>query len=159
MYRWILTYLSMKIEWNWRRILRNRRRMESLVGRGEPYTSRRLVALAPSLDANILCTALVANAASEYALRYIGKCREDSRELRVYEIYDGDNFETRQAKESSRAVFSAGIYAFYSGDFSQAKRQFMEIARRPGEDGVALHYLYLADRYEKQPPDGEVALG
>ena len=27
MYRWILTYLSMKIEWNWRRILRNRRRM------------------------------------------------------------------------------------------------------------------------------------
>lgn len=45
MYRWILTYLSMKIEWNWRRILRNRRRMESLVGRGEPYTSRRLVAL------------------------------------------------------------------------------------------------------------------
>ena len=40
MYRWILTYLSMKIEWNWRRILRNRRRMESLVGRGEPYTSR-----------------------------------------------------------------------------------------------------------------------
>ena len=77
----------------------------------------------------------------------------------MYEIYDGDNFETRQAKESSRAVFSAGIYAFYSGDFSQAKRQFMEIARRPGEDGVALHYLYLADRYEKQPPDGEVALG
>ena len=122
-------------------------------------TARRLVALAPSLDANILCTALVANAASEYAMRYIGKCREDSRELRVYEIYDGDNFETRQAKESSRAVFSAGIYAFYSGDFSQAKRQFMEIARRPGEDGVALHYLYLADRYEKQPPDGEVALG
>ena len=29
----------------------------------------------------------------------------------------------------------------------------MEIARQQGEDGVARHYLYLADRFEKQAPD------
>ena len=121
-------------------------------------SARRLAALAPQLNAHILCTALVANEASEYALRYIGKCREEEQEMRVYEIYDGDDFETRQAKESSRTVFSAGLYAFYSGDFSQAKKQFMEIARRPGEDGVALHYLYLADRCERQPPEGQLGL-
>ena len=45
MYHWILKYLSLKIEWKWRRILRNRRRMASLVQKGEPYTSRHLVKL------------------------------------------------------------------------------------------------------------------
>lgn len=113
----------------------------------------RLAALAPALGAHILCTASVADAAGEYALRYIGKFHEGKRELRAYELYDGDTFEARQAKESARELFSLGVYAFYSGDFSQAKARFMEIARRPGEDGVARHYLYLADQYEKQPPE------
>ena len=45
MYRWILAYLHLRIEWNWQRILRNRRRMAALVRQGEPYTSQRLVEL------------------------------------------------------------------------------------------------------------------
>jgi len=116
-------------------------------------TARKLVELAQVLDANILCTMAVADAAKEYHLRYIGKSRDGDSPIRVYEIFDGDPYGMRLAKESARASFSAGIYALYSGDFAQAKRLFMEIARQQGEDGVARHYLYLADRFEKQAPD------
>lgn len=116
-------------------------------------TARKLVELAQVLDANILCTMVVADAAKDYNLRYIGKSRDGDSPIRVYEIFDGDPYGMRLAKESARASFSAGIYALYSGDYAQAKRLFMEIARQQGEDGVARHYLYLADRFEKQPPD------
>ena len=116
-------------------------------------TARKLVELAQVLDANILCTMAVADAAKEYHLRYIGKSRDGDSPIRVYEIFDGDPYGMRLAKESARASFSAGIYALYSGDYAQAKRLFMEIARQQGEDGVARHYLYLADRFEKQAPD------
>ena len=116
-------------------------------------TARKLVELAQVLDANILCTMVVADAAKDYNLRYIGKSRDGDSVIRVYEIFDGDPYGMRLAKESARASFSAGIYALYSGDYAQAKRLFMEIARQQGEDGVARHYLYLADRFEKQPPD------
>lgn len=116
-------------------------------------TARKLVELAQVLDANILCTMVVADAAKDYNLRYIGKSRDGDSVIRVYEIFDGDPYGMRLAKESARASFSAGIYALYSGDYAQAKRLFMEIARQQGEDGVARHYLYLADRFEKQAPD------
>ena len=45
MYRRLLTYLGLQIDRDWRKILRNRRRMDTLVRRGGPYTSRRLVQL------------------------------------------------------------------------------------------------------------------
>lgn len=116
-------------------------------------TARSLVHLADVLDANILCTTPVMEAAGEYGLRYIGKYRDGGADLRVYEIYDGDPYSMRVAKENMREAFSNGVYALYGGDFSQAKRLFMEIARRQSEDGVARHYLYLVDRFEKNPPE------
>lgn len=116
-------------------------------------TARNLVALAQVLDANILCTMVVADAAEEYNQRYIGKCKDGDSVIRVYELFDGDPYGMRLAKESVRDSFSNGVYALYSGDFSQAKRLFMEIARQQGEDGVARYYLYLADRFEKNRPD------
>ncbi len=116
-------------------------------------TARSLVELAQTLDANILCTTPVADAAGEYGMRYIGKARDGRTFIRIYEIYDGDPYSMRLAKESMREAFSAGLYALYSREFSQAKRLFMDIARRQNEDGVVRHYLYLADQFEKQPPD------
>lgn len=116
-------------------------------------TARNLVELAGVLDANILCTTPVADAAGAYGLRYIGKCRNVGASIRVYEIYDGDPYSVRLAKEGTRGQFSGGVYALYSGQFSEAKRLFMEIARRQGGDGVARHYLYLADQFEKKPPE------
>ncbi len=115
-------------------------------------TARRLVELAHLLDANILCTGTVAEQASEYGVRYLGKGRDGGALIRVYEIFDGDLYEVRLAKENMREKFSSGIYTFYSGDFAQAKRQFMDIARRQSADGAARHYLYLADKFERESP-------
>ncbi len=117
-------------------------------------TARKLVELAQVLDANILCTMVGGGRGQgiQPAL-YWQKPEMATGCIRVYEIFDGDPYGMRLAKESARASFSAGIYALYSGDFAEAKRLFMEIARQQGDDGVARHYLYLADRFEKQPPD------
>lgn len=120
-------------------------------------TARALADLAFELGANILCTAAVADIAEEYRLRYIGKRREGDAMIRVYEVTDGDEYAVRLEKESMRERFADGVYTLYSRDFAAAKRIFMDIARREAEDGVARHYLYLADRYEKQAPD-EVSL-
>lgn len=120
-------------------------------------TARRLVELAYTLDANILCTGSVAEGAKEYGLRYVGKARDGTALIRVYEVYDGDAYEVRAAKKSMRDKFSAALYAFYAGDFSHAKREFIDISRRQGLDGPARHYLYLADRFEGQLPE-EISL-
>ena len=120
-------------------------------------TARDLVELAGLLGANILCTTPVAEAAEEYRVRYIGKRRGGDGLMRVYEVTDGDDYAVRLAKDSLRDRFTSGIYAIYGGDFSAAKRIFMDIARSQAGDGVARHYLYLADAYEKLPPD-EISL-
>ncbi len=120
--------------------------------------ARRLAVLAERLDAGILCTAAAADAAKEYALRYIGKTAQRDGGFRVYEIFDGDPYSVRQAKESLREPFSSGLYALYGGKFSEAKRLFMDIVRRQDQDGAARYYLYLADRCEKDPPE-EISLG
>ena len=120
-------------------------------------TAKRLVELAHTLDANILCTGSVAEGAKKYGIRYVGKGRDGTALIRVYEIYDGDAYEVRAAKKSMRDKFSAALYAFYAGNFSDAKRMFIDLSRRQGLDGPARHYLYLADKFERQQPE-EISL-
>ena len=70
-----------------------------------------------------------------------------------YDNIDADKIEAAITPRT-KAILAVHLYG-QSCDMDR----IMEIARRPGEDGVALHYLYLADRYEKQPPEGEITLG
>lgn len=116
-------------------------------------TSRLLNRLSRTLSANILCTMEVADEAKSYFVRYIGKMLDPDKPIRVYEIVDGDELSARESKEKTQGQFSQGIYSLYSRDFSAAKRMFMDIARHYGGDGIARHYLYLSDKYEKEPPN------
>ena len=116
-------------------------------------TAKRLVSLCSKLDANILCTESVAAIAKDYNSRYVGKSRDGENMIRVYEIFDGDNYNVRLAKEASVQRFSEGILTFYSRDFSAAKRIFIDIARQNSDDGAAKFYLYLSDKFERELPD------
>ena len=115
--------------------------------------TKHLMALCGRLEANILCTEAVVEAAERYGSRYMGKCREGGETVRIYEIFDGDPYDIRKVKESTGSLFSEGVYALYSRDFSRAKRIFLTLVHHNTGDGGARYYLYLADRLEKRPEE------
>lgn len=132
-------------------------RMQATAVSASFNTTRMLSALFSKLDAGILCTERIERRAEEYGRRYIGKTHDGAELVRVYEIYDGDPQPIRQGKAETARSFSDGIYTLYAGDYAAAKRTFLEISRRCGGDGAARFCLYLADRFEKEPPE-EVCL-
>ena len=109
--------------------------------------ARAMIKTAISVGANIICSDEVACAVSGYSVRYIGKMR--NKGMRVYELFDGDTYRERTAKEKPRRLFAEGLQKFYGRDFSGAKRVFMDIVHKFPEDNVNRHYLYLADMLEK----------
>ena len=132
-------------------------RMQATAVSSSFNTARMLDALFTRFEANILCTERIEHWTEGYGSRYIGKTHDGAELIRVYEIYDGDPYSVRQGKAEAEKSFSEGVYTLYAGDYAAAKRIFMEIVRRNSGDGAARHYLYLADRFEKEPPE-EVCL-
>lgn len=113
--------------------------------------ARHLIELGERLEASILCTETVMRGIEGYASRYIGKCGQTEPRFRIYEIFDGDAYEIRKAKERTGEEFSQGVYALYSQELSKAKSIFLSLIRRGAGDGGARYYLYLADWLEKHP--------
>lgn len=132
-------------------------RMQATAVSSSFNTARMLEALFSRFDANILCTESIERWADGYGSRYIGKTHDGEALIRVYEIYDGDSYLTRKGKAEAEKLFAEGIYTLYAGEYAEAKRIFMEVVRRNSGDGAARYYLYLADRFEKEPP-AEVCL-
>ena len=114
-------------------------------------TVRTLVSLSNRLEAHILCTEAMIAGAGQYGSRYLGKCRLDSGDIRVYEIFDGDEYGVRKGKATTVQRFTQGVYALYSGETARAKRTFLELVHDHPADGAARYYLYLADRMEREP--------
>ena len=112
---------------------------------------RELVALSDRLEARILCTEALIGGAQDYGSRYLGKCWLDGEAIRVYEVFDGDEYGVRKGKAQTVSRFSQGVYALYSGETGQAKRIFLELVHDNPADGGARYYLYLADRMERDP--------
>jgi HAMP domain-containing protein len=110
-----------------------------------------LIDLSNRLKAGILCTEAIISEKQEYGNRYMGKCVVGSQPVRVYEIFDGDEFNVRRGKEASMRDFSQGVYDLYGGDAASAKHMFLQLAHNYPFDGGARYYLYLADRLEHDP--------
>ena len=110
-----------------------------------------LLDVAKRLKARILCTEAIIGQAENYGSRYMGRCWINSAPVRVYEIFDGDEYSVRKGKAASVERFSNGVYALYGGDTAQAKREFLDLAHdNPGDGGVR-YYLYLADKMARNP--------
>ena len=110
-----------------------------------------LIRLCGRLKAGILCTEVILSAHQEYGSRYMGKCLVGGQPVRVYEVFDGDDFNTRRGKAGSIDVFSRGVYDLYSGDTAGAKHTFLQLAHNYPNDGGARYYLHLTDRLEHNP--------
>ncbi len=114
-------------------------------------TVQELIDLCNRLKAGILCTESIIAERQEYGNRYMGKCIVGDRPVRVYEVFDGDEFSVRRGKAGSMEEFSRGVYDLYSGDAAGAKHRFLQLAHDYPSDGGARYYLYLADRLEHDP--------
>ncbi len=121
-------------------------------------TLKELIDIGVRVDANILCTEPIFSGIRGYGSRYMGKCVVERKAVRVYEVFDGDAYETRKGKESGARQFSEGVLSLYSGDVSGAKRIFLELVREVPQDGGARYYLYLADRLKEDDVSDGVSL-
>lgn len=110
-----------------------------------------LIWLCSRLKAGILCTEVIISANQDYGSRYMGKCLVGGQPVRVYEVFDGDDFNTKRGKAGSIDVFSRGVYDLYSGDTAGAKHTFLQLAHNYPHDGGARYYLHLTDRLEHNP--------
>ena len=114
-------------------------------------TVQELIGLANRLKAGILCTEAIISEKPEYGNRYMGKCVVGNQPVRVYEVFDGDEFTVRRGKAVSMGDFSQGVYDLYGGDAAGAKHRFLQLAHDYPMDGGVRYYLYLADRLEHDP--------
>ena len=110
-----------------------------------------LIRLCGKLKAGILCTEVIISSHKEYGSRYMGKCLVGEQPVRVYEVFDGDDFNTRREKAGSIDAFSRGVYDLYSGDTTGAKHTFLQLAHNYPLDGGARYYLHLTDCLEHDP--------
>ncbi len=114
-------------------------------------TVQELIDLCNRLQAGILCTEAIISERQDYGNRYLGKCIVGKQAVRVYEVFDGDEYNIRRGKADSMEDFSQGVYALYGGDASEAKHTFLKLAHKYPQDGGARYYLFLADRLEHDP--------
>ena len=78
-----------------------------------------------------------------FHLRYLGEVRVKGKEksIGIYECYDGDPPELRQAKVKSQSDFDEGLQYFLAGSFSEAALAFEQVLKENKDDQVA-HNFY-----------------
>ena len=108
-------------------------------------TLKELIGVCHKIEANILCTEELISGTEGYGSRYLGKCVVGQDTIRTYEVFDGDPYDVRKAKEAGVRRFTEGVLSLYSGEIDQAKRIFLELVRDAPGDVGARYYLFMAD--------------
>ena len=81
--------------------------------------------------------------ASKYAIRLIDKVvvKGKSEPVSVYEIFDADKQETKEAKLMTKTTFEQGLLYYNLGDFPTAEKNFLKCLEHNQEDTVIQIYL------------------
>jgi class 3 adenylate cyclase/CheY-like chemotaxis protein len=87
---------------------------------------------------------------SDYNMRLIErlKVKGKSKAVAVFEVFDGDPPELRQAKLATAGIFEEGVLYYYGSSFRKAAQQFEECLRQNPEDKVAQIYLDRCQPYQ-----------
>jgi len=100
----------------------------------------------------ICCTQNVIEEVRDYRCRYIGLYETPYGMQRLYDLFDGDPFESAKHKQMCLERFNNAVSAFYRSDFASAKNLFMEVIKLSVHDRTSVNYMYYADQYMRQPP-------
>lgn len=68
----------------------------------------------------------------------------------LYDVYDGDELESRNAKRKTKILFEKGVELFQKRRFYDARLYFIEVLKANRMDGAAKQYLYLCNQYQAE---------
>lgn len=71
----------------------------------------------------------------------------------LFDVYDGDEPETKNAKRKTRVLFENGVDLFQRRKFYDARLHFIEVLKANRMDGAAKRYLYLCNQYQESAED------
>lgn len=143
-------------------VMGEERRAEIVMVSQEEGLSRFLTEMAEEYGASLLVTDWFFQEAESAIATYHYRCLGyvylslAGRLLKVYEILDGEPWESRQKKLLTREDFEAGVEAFMSGDYERGRRLFVRVLREHRDDQAARHYIYLCDGYLREGMPGEI---
>lgn len=95
-----------------------------------------------------------------YNSRYLGciwiEAAAASEDL--YDVYDGDELESKNAKRKTRILFEKGIDLFQKGRIYDARLHFIEVLKANRMDGAAKEYLYRCNQYLEREADAKAQI-
>jgi adenylate cyclase len=91
---------------------------------------------------------------SEFHIREIDLVRVKGIEepVYIYEVFDNDPQEIREAKWAAREIFAKALAAYREGDFAAAKALFEECSRECPQDTCAQFFIRRCDQLILSPP-------
>lgn len=95
-----------------------------------------------------------------YNSRYIGRIwlKAVGVEENLYDVYDGDEPENKNAKRKTKILFEKGVELFQERKFYDARLHFIEVLKANRMDGAAKQYLYLCNQYQENEKDKETEI-
>lgn len=87
---------------------------------------------------------------TEYSLRFIEqvKVKGKSKAVGVFEVFDGDEPQIKEAKLATKAIFEEGLFFYHQQFFREAEQRFADVLRLNPADKVA--QIYLERCYSKE---------
>ncbi len=110
--------------------------------------------LARKLGASILVSKNVIDDMDDsqhYQNRFVGKFNVGD-DLEVYDIFEGEEDSVKSVKEDTRELFDEGVSLYLTGEFSNARRNFVEVIKQNRDDIAAKLYFFECDKLSEKYP-------
>ena len=88
----------------------------------------------------------------EYSVRFIDqvKVKGKSNAVAIFEVFDGDETQVKEAKLATRTIFEEGLWLYNKQSFPEAIKRFKDVLRINPKDTVAKIYLERSQNSYKQ---------
>ena len=79
----------------------------------------------------------------EYCIRFVEqvKVKGKSKAVAVFEVFDGDTIQIKEAKLATKTIFEEGLWLYHQHCFSEAAKRFKKVLSINPKDTVAQIYL------------------
>lgn len=88
----------------------------------------------------------------KFNVRFLGYVYvQDTDSMRkVYDVFDGDEKDTRNRKRQTKMLFEKGVLLFTEQNYQEARQHFIEVLKTDRMDKAAKEYVYLCEWYLKE---------
>lgn len=105
----------------------------------------------------IVCTKEVMRPGKSVRNRWIGAYRDGKRNTDLYEVYEGDPYGIRLAKEYSQETFERGVRSYREENYPEARKCFLSVIGDNIKDATAVYYLQKTeDKMKKSAEEQDV---